>query len=118
MIYIPEKYIFIVGGPNETNVELYDIDKNITTIDSQLNTERCEPSLILVNNKYLYSIFGFHLYESFIDTIERCNLHRKHRNWDRLICDKRMPSGMWRVTAGLCHGKKSETVDARITMFL
>jgi hypothetical protein len=82
MIYIPEKYIFIVGGPNETNVELYDIDKNITTIDSQLNTERCEPSLILVNNKFLYSIFGFHLYESFIDTIERCNLHRKHRNWE------------------------------------
>ena len=82
MIYIPEKYIFIVGGPNETNVELYDIDKNITTIDSQLNTERCEPSLILVNNKYLYSIFGFHLYESFIDTIERCNLHKKHRNWE------------------------------------
>ena len=82
MIYIPEKYIFIVGGPNETNVELYDIDKNITTIDSQLNTERCEPSLILVNNKYLYSIFGFHLYESFIDTIERCNLHKKNRSWE------------------------------------
>ena len=82
MIYIPEKYIFIVGGPNETTVELYDIEKNISTIDSQLNTERCEPSLILVNNKYLYSIFGFHLYESFIDTIERCNLHKKNRNWE------------------------------------
>ena len=82
MIYIPEKYIYIVGGPNETNVELYDIDKNILTIDSQLNTERCEPSLILVNNKFLYSIFGFHLYESFINTIERCNLHKKHRSWE------------------------------------
>jgi len=82
MIYIPEKYIFIVGGPNETNVELYDIEKNISTIDSQLNTERCEPSLILVNNKYLYSIFGFHLYESFINTIERCNLQKKNRCWE------------------------------------
>ena len=25
MIYIPEKYIFIIGGPNEVDVELYDI---------------------------------------------------------------------------------------------
>ena len=63
MIFIPEKYIFIVGGPNETDVELYDIDKNISRIDSKLNTERCEPSLILVNNKFLYAIFGFQLPE-------------------------------------------------------
>ena len=82
MIYIPEKYIYIIGGPNETDVELYDIDKNISTIDSKLNTERCEPSLILVNNKYLYAIFGFHLYESFINTIERCNIHKRKRDWE------------------------------------
>ena len=82
MIFIPEKYIFIVGGPNELNVELYDIETNITKIDSQLNVDRCEPSLILVNNKFLYAFFGFHLYESFINSIERCNLHKKHRNWE------------------------------------
>ena len=82
MIFIPEKYIFIIGGPNETDVELYNIDTNISTIDSKLNSERCEPSLILVNNKFLYAIFGFHLYESFINTIERCNLHRKKREWE------------------------------------
>jgi len=84
MIYIPEKFIFIVGGPNETSVELYDIDKNISTIDSQLNNERCEPSLILVNNKFLYAIFGFHLYESFINSIERCNIQRKKRIWENV----------------------------------
>ena len=84
MIYIPEKYIFIIGGPNQTEVELYDINKNITTIDSKLNSERCEPSLILVNNKFLYAIFGFHLYESFINTIERCNIHKRRRNWEML----------------------------------
>jgi hypothetical protein len=82
MIFIPENYIFIIGGPNETDVELYNIDTNISTIDSKLNSERCEPSLILVNNKFLYAIFGFHLYESFINTIERCNLHRKKREWE------------------------------------
>ena len=82
MIFIPEKYIFIIGGPNETDVELYDIEKNTCVIDSKLNEERCEPSLILVNEKYLYSIFGFHLYESFINTIERCNINKKHRDWE------------------------------------
>ena len=82
MIFIPEKYIYIIGGPNEFDVELYDIEKNACIIDSRLNEERCEPSLILVNEKYLYSIFGFHLYESFINTIERCNINKKHRNWE------------------------------------
>ena len=82
MIFIPEKYIFIIGGPNELDVELYDIDKNVCVIDSRLNTDRCEPSLILVNEKYLYTFFGFHLYESFINSIERCNINRKHRQWE------------------------------------
>ena len=82
MIFIPEKYIFIIGGPNELDVELYDIEKNVCVIDSRLNTDRCEPSLILVNEKYLYTFFGFHLYESFINSIERCNINRKHRQWE------------------------------------
>jgi hypothetical protein len=82
MIFIPEKYIFIIGGPNEVEVELYDMEKNVSVIDSRLNTDRCEPSLILVNEKYLYTFFGFHLYESFINTIERCNINKKIRNWE------------------------------------
>ena len=82
MIFIPEKYIFIIGGPNEVDVELYDIEKNISVIDSRLNTDRCEPSLILVNEKYLYTFFGFHLYESFINTIERCNINKRQRIWE------------------------------------
>ena len=84
MIFIPEKYIFIIGGPNELDVELYDMEKNICTYDSRLNIDRCEPSLILVNEKFLYSFFGFHLYESFINTIERCNLNRKRRKWEMI----------------------------------
>ena len=82
MIYIPTKYIYIVGGPNEVDVELYDIERNTIRVENQLNTERCEPSLILVNDKYLYAIFGFHLYDSFINSIERCNLHKRNRGWE------------------------------------
>lgn len=82
MIYVPDKYIFIVGGANVKDVELYDIQKNSLSIDSELNVERCEPSLIMVNNKYLYAICGFHLYEAFINSIERCNLHTRKRRWE------------------------------------
>ena len=51
-------------------------------IDSKLNYERCEPSLILVNNKFLYCICGFHLDKNFVDTIEKCNLFKKERKWE------------------------------------
>ena len=30
----------------------------------------------------MYTFFGFHLYESFINSIERCNINRKHRQWE------------------------------------
>ena len=82
MIFIPEKYIFIVGGPGIKDIELYDIEQNTIKIDGKLNYERCEPSLILVNNKYLYCICGFQLNNNFVDTIEKCNLYRKERNWE------------------------------------
>ena len=82
MIFIPDRFIFIVGGSNTKEVELYDMRKNMTGIDSYLTTERCEPSLILVNKKFLYAFCGFHLYETFINSIERCNLHRRRRTWE------------------------------------
>ena len=103
MIFIPEKYIFIVGGPNELDVELYDIDKNISRIDSRLNMERCEPSLILVNNKFLYAIFGFQLYESFINTIERCNVHRKMRSWEMVEYRLNNTPGIVRAFFGVSY---------------
>ncbi len=82
MIFIPEKYIYIIGGPGIKDVEMYDIDENSIKIDGKLNYERCEPSLILVNNKYLYCICGFHLDNNFVDTIERCNLYKRERSWE------------------------------------
>ena len=81
MIFIPEKYIFIVGGPNE-EVEMYDIEKNEIYIDGKLNYKRFEPSLIFVNNKFLYCICGFQMNNNFLDTIERCNLLKRQRKWE------------------------------------
>ena len=82
MNFIPENYIFIIGGPGIKDIELYDIEENEIKIDGKLNSERCEPSLILINNKYLYCICGFQLNNNFMDTIEKCNLYKKERNWE------------------------------------
>ena len=82
MIFIPEKYIYIVGGPGIKETELYDIKNNILISSDPLNYERCEPSLILVDNKYLYCICGFQLENNFIDTIEKCDLNKRDRKWE------------------------------------
>ena len=82
MIFIPEKYIYIIGGQGTKETELYDIENNIIISSESLNYERCEPSLILVNNKYLYCICGFQLNNNFIDSIEKCNLYKRERKWE------------------------------------
>lgn len=82
MIYVPDNYIFIVGGENTRTVEMYNIEKNEITKDSELNQIRSECTLCLVNNKYLYAFFGFVLHQEFDPTIERCNLLKEERKWD------------------------------------
>ena len=82
MIYIPNKYIFIVGGIKNKSVELYDIDNKTIKKDSELNEARSECSLCLVNNYYLYAFCGFLFNQFFINTIERCNLRRENRKWE------------------------------------
>ena len=82
MIFVPNKYIFIVGGSNTKSVELYDIDEKKLTKDSELNEIRCESTLCLVNNTYLYAFFGFVLHQEYNKNIERCNLLKKNRKWE------------------------------------
>ena len=82
MIYVPPKYIFIVGGTNSNTVELYDIDNDEISHDSELCEQRNECTLCLVNNIYLYAFSGFILHHTFINSIERCNLRREHREWE------------------------------------
>lgn len=81
MIYIPN-YIVIVGGSNLNTVEIYDIDQNTILIDSELNEERSECSLCYIGNEYLYAIFGFKIGETYVKSIERCNLSKKVRKWE------------------------------------
>ena len=82
MIFVPNKYIFIVGGSNTRTVELYDIDEKKLTKDGELNEIRCESTLCLVNNTYLYAFFGFVLHQEYNKNIERCNLLKEKRKWE------------------------------------
>jgi hypothetical protein len=85
MIFVPHKWIFIVGGANRKEVELYDIEKNTITQDSILFEERSEPSLCIVNNSHLYAFCGFKYKINYINTIECCNLQVKERIWEPVI---------------------------------
>ena len=82
MIYVPKKYIFIVGGSNTKSVELYNMDTKELTKDSDLNDYRSESSLCLVNNTYLYAFYGFVIHQEYNKSIERCNLLREKREWE------------------------------------
>ena len=81
MIFVPDKYIFIVGGSSKT-VELYDIEKNILSKDSELNEMRSECTLCLVNDIYLYAFCGFLLHQTFNCSVEKCNLRKSERTWE------------------------------------
>ena len=80
MIYIPPKYIFIVSGTTNT-VELFNTEKNEILIDSMLNEKRCESTLICINNAILFAFCGFVIGDSFLSTIEKCNLRHSKRLW-------------------------------------
>lgn len=86
MIFVPNKYIFIVGGSDSKSVLIYDINEDTVKKDSELNEERSECSLCLVNDTYLYCFYGFLLYSGYIKSIERCNLRKEKREWDYVIC--------------------------------
>ena len=80
MIYIPKKYIFIVGG-GTLDVELYDVKKKEISIDSQMKEARNESTLFVMNNSFLYAFCGISPEGAFLSTVEKCNLRQKERSW-------------------------------------
>ncbi len=57
MIFIPSCYIFIIGGKNTKEIIYYEIKENNNTYEKYpylLPDELLEPSLITINNKYIY----------------------------------------------------------------
>lgn len=61
MIFVPSRYVFVIGGRNEKNenlksVEFYDTEKEIFYDYEDMPEFLLEPSLCLVNSKFLYVI--------------------------------------------------------------
>ena len=81
MIYIPNKYIFIIGG-GTLDVELFDIKKKELSIDSKMNEIRNECTLFVMNNSILYAFCGVSSSGEFLTTVEKCNLRQKERSWN------------------------------------
>lgn len=84
MIYIPNKYVFVVGGNYTKSVEVVNTETGEISVDSYMNEFHSEASLALVNSNYLYCFLGFK-YEGnneYSNTIERCNLRKKERTWE------------------------------------
>jgi hypothetical protein len=88
MIYVPDNYIFVTGGQtNEENattkVYYYDIKNNTWALHSNMQRSRVENSLCLVNDEYLYSVFGNKNDKTNDEkTIERINLRSGERKWE------------------------------------
>lgn len=84
MIYVPNSYVFIVGGLGNKNVEYYNTVTKEIINHSVLNEERTEPALALINGSYLYAFTGFLNQGGKIkDTFERFNL-RENGRWELL----------------------------------
>ena len=80
MIFIPPKYIFIVGGDTKS-VELFDIERQKVTLDSELNEIRNECTLFCLNDSILYAISGININGNYVKSIEKCNLRAAEREW-------------------------------------
>ena len=80
MIFIPPKYIFIIGGDTKI-VEIFDIDKKKLTPDSEMNEIRNECTLFCLNDSILYAFSGTSKLGSYLKNIEKCNLRNSKREW-------------------------------------
>ena len=82
MLYVPPCFIFIISGINCKDVEVYNSETNAVYIDSCLSETRCECASCLVNNTYLYVFNGYLENFGFLNSIEKCNLRKKNREWE------------------------------------
>ena len=88
MIFIPDKYVFIVGGNNKKTF-YYDIENKEIVNWANLNQERIEPALVIARND-LYCFDNLNINSNKTLTFEKTNLINSPK-WD-LITPKIDPS--------------------------
>ena len=67
------KYLFVIGGKNQSSVERYNIIDNIWEKLNPMNYKRMYPILVIYNG-YLYALFGKINENEYCNTIERLRL--------------------------------------------
>lgn len=82
MIYIPKNYVLIVGGIGVKKVEVYNEKEDTIKEHSELNDERAEPTLALIDNCNLYAFSGFKNLKENINTFEKINLKGNYKLWE------------------------------------
>ena len=80
LIYIPKKYVFIIGGQNEKSVYYFDTYKEKFFTYPNLENIFIKPALILIDNTFLY-VFS-NIENKFL--IQKTNL-RKEPKWEKII---------------------------------
>jgi len=93
MIFVPDSYIFVVGGQSESqnasnNVYYYDIKSDSWDEHSKMNEGRVQHSLCLVNDQFLYAIFGNkNNKKDDVRNMERINLRVAERFWEPIYLE-------------------------------
>ena len=85
MIYIKGNYVFFVGG-NNLKTFYYDIEKSIKNDWVDLNKNRIEPSLMLIND-YLYCIDNVNTKNNYEFTLEKTNITSEKPEWELIKPD-------------------------------
>ena len=81
MVFIPERFIFIVGG-NDKKTFYYDIIKKLIKPWGDINIEKIGPALQVVNNKlYCFDNININKYQYYEYSIEVTDLLSNNKNW-------------------------------------
>lgn len=102
MIYIPHKYVFIIGGSSNNNVYYYNEDTTLFEQWAALNSAHAEPACAFVNDALLYVFSN--------GSCERTNL-RTRPYWEQVV--PRVGNEMLRMQRrllGCCWDAKDEKV--------
>ena len=70
------RYLFAIGGKNQSSVERFNIIENIWENLSPMNYKRMYPILVIYDD-YLYALFGKRNDNEFCNNIERIRLDNK-----------------------------------------
>ena len=79
-----KKEIFCLSGNFNKKIERYDNKLNIWINNKEeMNFERSESSFIFINDKYIFSFFGYNVIQNkYLNSIEFCDISNENMKWN------------------------------------